>query len=188
MGEQPPVIVLLGPPGSGKGTQAERLEETLGFVSLSPGALLRAAREQGTELGRTAAEYIERGDLVPDGVVGDMMRAAIAKLDGRPVALDGFPRTVAQADALREILDACGRTLAGAILIDLRDEEVVERISHRHQGRADDAPETVRNRLRVYHDATEPLIAYYEERGLLRRVDGSGDPDAVEARVRDAID
>jgi adenylate kinase len=188
MPDQPPVIVLLGPPGSGKGTQAERLEEHPGFVPLSPGALLREARDRGTELGVTAAQYIDRGELVPDDIVAEMMRDAISGLDGRPIALDGFPRTVAQADALAGILDGVGRELAGAILIDLPDDEVVERISHRHQGRADDRPETVRNRLRIYHEATEPLVAYYDHRGLLRRVDGSGSVDDVETRVRGAID
>jgi adenylate kinase len=98
--------------------------------------------------------------------------------------LDGFPRSVPQADALAEVLQADGRDLSGAVLIDVPDDTVVERISSRGQGRSDDNPETVRERLRVYHAETAPLVAYYDERGLLRRVDGSGDPDAVYAQVR----
>lgn len=177
-------IVLLGPPGSGKGTQAERLREREGYTTLSTGDLLREARAAGTELGRRAAAYMERGELVPDTLIVDMIREVLAALDGRPVVLDGFPRTVPQADALDEALRERGRELAGVILVEIPDGIVVERISNRHQGRADDRPETVRERLVVYHRETEPLAAYYRERGLLRRVDGAGSPDEVEAALR----
>ena len=183
-----PVIVLLGPPGSGKGTQAERLRDESGFVTLSTGELLREARSDGSELGRKAAEYMDRGDLVPDEVMVQIVRDAIADLDGKPILLDGFPRTVAQADALKQELDDRGRELTDAVLIDVPDDEVVERISHRDQGRKDDTPATARERLRVYHDQTEPLVAYYAERGLLRRVDGAGAPDDVEAAIGAALD
>jgi adenylate kinase len=183
-----PTIVLLGPPGSGKGTQAERLRDKRGFAHLATGDLLREARDEGTELGRRAAEYMDRGELVPDEVIVEMMREAIAQLDGKPIVLDGFPRTVAQADALTGALESCGRELDAAILVDVPDDVVVERISHRGQGRADDRPETVKERVRVYHRDTEPLVDYYRERGLLRRVDGAQDPDAVEAGVTAAVD
>jgi adenylate kinase len=183
-----PTIALLGPPGSGKGTQAERLHDRLGFATLSTGDLLREARATGSELGRRAAEYMDRGDLVPDEVTVAMMRDAIAQLDGRPILLDGFPRTVAQADALADALRARGRDLTAAVHVDVPDDVVVDRISGRHQGRADDRPETVRERLRVYHRDTEPLVAYYDERGLLRRVDGAQDADAVETEIRAAIE
>jgi adenylate kinase len=178
-----PVIVLLGPPGSGKGTQAARL----GLTALATGDLLRAAIADGSELGQRAREFTDRGDLVPDDVVVEVIRDAIGPLDGAGVVLDGFPRTVAQADRLGALLAERDRELTAAVLIDIPDEQVVERISRRGQGRADDNPETVRNRLRVYHEATEPLIAYYDERGLLRRVDGAGDPDEVAGRVRAAV-
>jgi adenylate kinase len=179
-----PIVVLLGPPGSGKGTQAERLRDELGFVALSTGDLLREARAEGTDLGDRASEYMDRGDLVPDELIVEMVRDAIDGLDGRPILFDGFPRTVAQADALAAALEARGRTVTAAILVDVPDDVVVERISGRDQGREDDRPETVLERLRVYHRETEPLIAYYDERGLLRRVDGAQDADAVAAGVR----
>jgi adenylate kinase len=182
-----PTVVLLGPPGSGKGTQAERLRDELSFATLSTGDLLRAARAAGTELGRRAGEFMVRGELVPDELITGVVGEAIALLDGTPVLLDGYPRTVAQADALARALEARGRELTAAVFIDVPDDVVVERISARGQGREDDRPETVRERLRVYHRATEPLVAYYDENGLLRRVDGVGDADAIAAAIRDAI-
>jgi adenylate kinase len=180
-------VALLGPPGSGKGTQAARLREQLGFASLATGDLLRVARAAGTDLGRRASEYMDRGDLVPNELIVAMIRDAIASLDGKPILLDGFPRTLTQADALAAALEARGRELTAAILIEVPDEMVVERIGNRHQGREDDLPETVRERLRVYHRETEPLVAYYGDRGLLRRVDGAQDADIVEAGVRAAL-
>jgi adenylate kinase len=181
------IVALLGPPGSGKGTQAARLRDQLGFVSLATGDLLREARAAGTDLGRQAAEYMARGELVPNELIVAMIRDAIASLDRKSILLDGFPRTVMQADALAGALEARGRKLTAAILIDVPDEMVVERISGRRQGRDDDRPETVRERLRVYHRETEPLVAYYGDRGLLRRVDGAQHPDTVEAGVRAAL-
>ena len=182
-----PTVALLGPPGSGKGTQAERLRDRSGFTTLATGDLLREARAAGTDLGHRASEYMDRGDLVPDELIVAMMRDAIARADGEAILLDGFPRTVAQADALADALRDRGRELTAAVLVDVPDDVVVERISGRRQGRKDDQPETVRERLRVYHRETAPLVAYYDERGLLRRVDGSRDADAVAAAVRDAI-
>ena len=183
-----PVVVLLGPPGSGKGTQAKRLCEQLDFATLATGDLLREARAEETDLGRRASEYMDRGDLVPDELIVEVIREAITDLDGKPILLDGFPRTVAQADALGEALEARDRKLTAAILIDVPDEVVIERISGRDDAREDDGPETVKDRLRVYHGETEPLIAYYDERELLRRVDGDQDPDAVAPGIRDALD
>jgi adenylate kinase len=183
-----PTITLLGPPGSGKGTQAERLGEERGFVALATGDLLREARAAGTDLGRRASEYMDRGDLVPDDLIVAMIRDELDGLDDKPVLLDGFPRTVEQADALAGALEERGRTLAAAVLIDVLDAVVVERISRRHQDRDDDSPETVKERLRVYHRTTEPLVDYYSERGLLHRVDGEGDADAVSERIRATLD
>ena len=179
------VVILLGPPGSGKGTQAERLRDRLGFTWLSTGELLREAREEGSEIGRRAGEYMDRGSLVPDEVIDGVVRDAIARLDGEPVLLDGFPRTIQQADDLDAALGDRGRSVRHALLIDVPDDVVAERISRR--GRADDGPETVRSRLDVYHRQTEPLIERFEARGILRRVDGEGDPDDVAAGVREAL-
>jgi len=183
-----PTIALLGPPGSGKGTQAARLRDEAGFVTLSTGELLRQARAAGTELGGRVAGYMDAGDLVPDDVIVHVVCDAVGELAGRPVLLDGFPRTVGQADALGGVLGGQGRELRAAVLVDVPDDVVVERIMGRHQGRADDNPETVRERLRVYHHETEPLVAYYEERGLLRRVDGAQEPDAVAADIQAALE
>jgi adenylate kinase len=177
-------LVLFGPPGSGKGTQAARLRDDLSFRHLATGDLLRAARAEETELGRRAGEYMDRGDLVPDDVIVEMVREAIERAGDEAIVLDGYPRSVPQADALSDALDRQGRELTGAVLIDVPDDVVVERILGRRQGRSDDNPETVRERLRVYHGETAPLVGYYDERGLLRRVDGSGDPDAVYEQVR----
>jgi adenylate kinase len=180
-------VVLLGPPGSGKGTQAARLRDRLGFTELATGDLLRAAREHGTGVGRRAGEYMDRGDLVPDDLMVAMIGDALANLDGVPVLLDGYPRTVAQAEALEDTLGERRRELDAAILIDVPDELVVERIMGRRQGRTDDDPETVEERLHVYHRQTEPLVAYYEDRGLLWHVDGTQTPEDVEADVRAAL-
>jgi adenylate kinase len=169
-----PAIILLGPPGSGKGTQAERL----GHTTLSMGDLLRGARKDDSEL----ESYLQRGRLVPDEVVMRVFRDALDGAGDGPVLLDGFPRTVEQAEALEDLVG-----VRAVVLLDIPDDEVVERISHRDQGRSDDTPETARHRLEVYHEQTEPLVRFYEDRGLLRRVDGRGDPADVEAAVRSAI-
>jgi adenylate kinase len=174
------MIALLGPPGCGKGTQAERLRDELGFTWLSTGDLLREARAAGTELGRRAGEYMDRGELIPDDVIVNVVEDALAEVGDRPVVLDGFPRTVAQAEAL-------GRDLHAAILIHVADDEVVARIAGRGQGRQDDNPETVRERLRVYHDETEPLVEHYTKQGKLRSIDGAQSPDAVHDDVRAAL-
>jgi adenylate kinase len=183
-----PAIVLLGPPGSGKGTQAEQLTDELGFTVLSTGDLLRAARANGTELGRKAEQYMDRGDLVPDDLILAMIEQELEKLHGEPVLFDGFPRTVAQADALAEALGRRDRALTGVVQIDVPDDEVTVRILHRGQGREDDNPETVRERLHVYHGETEPLVRYYDERGLLRRVDGARNVDEVHDAIRAALE
>ncbi len=178
-------IILLGPPGSGKGTQAARLRDRLGFEALSTGDLLRAARADGSELGRRAGEHMDRGELVPDDLIVEAIERAIETLGEQPVVLDGFPRTVTQAQTLERVLGT--RRPDVVLLIDIPDEEVVRRIVNRRQGRSDDTAETARARLRVYHRQTEPLAAYYDERGLLRRVDGDRDADSVEDEIRAAL-
>jgi adenylate kinase len=207
-------LVLLGPPGSGKGTQGERLQEDFRLPYYATGDILRAAVRDQTELGREAEEYMERGDLVPDdviiGVISERIEGEEAQ-DG--FILDGFPRTTRQAEALDEELERLGRELTAAILIDVSDEEVMRRLAGRRtcteQGhifhvefdppkkegvcdicggrlvvRDDDKPEVIRNRLDQYHDKTEPLVDYYEARGILRRVDGERSSQEVADRIR----
>jgi adenylate kinase len=181
-------IVLLGPPGSGKGTQATRLRDELGLVTLVTGDLLRRARTEGTDLGRRAADYMQRGELVPDALVVDMISDAIAASGDAPILLDGFPRSVAQADALDDALEAQGRALTAVILIDVPDAVAADRISSRGEGRDDDRPETVRERLRVYHEETEPLVARYTARDLLLAIDGLRAPDQVNLEIRQALE
>jgi adenylate kinase len=207
-------LILLGPPGSGKGTQAERLQEDFRLPYYATGEILRAAVREGAELGNKAKAYMDRGDLVPDdvmvGVIADRISDAEAA-DG--FILDGFPRTTAQAEALDAKMEELGRQLTAAILIEVADSEVIRRLSGRRtcvkeghvfhieldppkndgicdicgarlEIRADDQPEVVRNRLAQYHEKTEPLVSYYEDRGILRRVDGSREPDEVNDRIR----
>jgi len=207
-------LVLLGPPGSGKGTQGERLQEDFRLPYYATGDILRTAVAEGSELGRTAKEYMDRGDLVPDeviiGVIAERVESDEAA-DG--FILDGFPRTVGQAEALGDEMETLGRTVTAAVLIDVSDEEVIRRLGGRrtcaknghifhvefdppkHEGvcdvcgsrlivRDDDKPEVIRHRLDTYREKTMPLIDYYEQRGVLKRVDGSLKPEEVGNRIR----
>jgi adenylate kinase len=207
-------LVLLGPPGAGKGTQAERLVADFGLPYYSTGIILRAAIEAESELGREAKEYVDKGELVPDDLV---CRVIEERLDSGEAddgfLLDGFPRTIGQAEMLEGALDSRGRLLTAVLLIEVGDDEVIRRLSGRRQcvknghvyhlefdppknegicdqdgsrlvQRDDDKPETIRKRLSVYHEQTAPLVDWYEERGLLRRFDGTRTPDEVHARIR----
>jgi adenylate kinase len=207
-------LILLGPPGSGKGTQGERLQADLRLPYYATGDILRAAVRDGTELGRAAKEYMDRGDLVPDELIIAMISERIESTEAADgFILDGFPRTATQADALDEEIHGLDRRLTAAILIGVPDDEVVRRLSGRRtcvkeghifhvefdppkkEGvcdvcggklvvRDDDKPEVVKNRLGQYHDKTEPLISYYEDKGILRRVDGVLEPEEVTERIR----
>jgi adenylate kinase len=205
-------LILLGPPGAGKGTQAARLREDFSLAYIATGDLLREHRDEGTELGREAEAYMSAGDLVPDGLVVKMIIDKIEDEGGDGFLLDGFPRNTAQADALDDALSGAGRRLTAALLVDAPDDVVIERITGRRQcsqghvyhvtydppkhagkcdqdgrpltQRDDDKPETVKRRLAVYHENTEPLIDYYEERGLLRRFDGTRDKTEVHDHIR----
>jgi adenylate kinase len=207
-------LVLLGPPGSGKGTQGERLQEDLDLPYYATGDILRAAVREGTPIGLEAKEYMDRGDLVPDDVIIGVIAERIASPEAsQGFILDGFPRTLPQAEALQARLDEISRRIAAVIQIDVPDEEIVRRLSGRRvcveadhvyhvdfnppekegvcdidgselEIREDDAPETVRNRLVQYHEKTAPLVDFYEGQALLDRVDGSRPPDEVAESIR----
>jgi adenylate kinase len=210
-------LILLGPPGSGKGTQGEKLQEDHHLPYYATGDILRAAVKEGTEVGKQAKEYMDRGDLVPDeviiGVIGERVQSEEAA-DG--FILDGFPRTVPQAEALDEEMNDLGRDITAVILIDVSEEEIIRRLSGRRTceaeghvfhvefnppkqegvcdvdgsklvARDDDKPEVIRNRLEQYESKTKPLVDYYEKKGILQKVDGARPPDEVEERIHAVI-
>jgi len=207
-------LILLGPPGSGKGTQGERLTEDFQLPYYATGDILRAAVREGTELGVEAREYMDRGDLVPDEVIVGVIAERIDDHEAEDgFILDGFPRTIPQAEALDAKMQELGRELTASVLIDVDDGEVVRRLGGRrtcvknghvfhvefdppkNEGvcdvdgsrleiREDDKPEVIRHRLEQYREKTEPLISYYEGVGILKRVDGARPPDEVSDRIR----
>ena len=172
-------LVLIGPPGVGKGTQAAQLRDEFGLAHIATGDLLRAHRGQGTELGRQAATYMSDGRLVPDGLVVAMVQERIR--ESPRFVLDGFPRSLAQAHALAEVLLVERRRLTAAVFVEAPDEIVIERIAGRDEGRDDDNAATVRRRLEVFHRSTAPVIAYYEALGILHRIDAARPIDEVYA-------
>ncbi|MEU4319030.1 adenylate kinase [Nocardia fluminea] len=177
-------VVLLGPPGAGKGTQAVLLSEKLGVPHISTGDLFRANISQQTALGREAQKYMDAGDLVPSDVTNRMVEARVGEPDAaNGFVLDGYPRTVDQADALKKILEHNGTTLDAVLCFVVAEDTVVERMLAR--GRADDTEDVIRNRLRVYREETEPLLEYYD--GLVVTVDGIGEVDEVNARALKAL-
>jgi adenylate kinase len=207
-------LIMMGPPGAGKGTQAERLVEDFDLPYYATGDILRAAVRDETELGNEAREYMDRGELVPDELISGVVMERVDSPEAEDgFLLDGFPRTVPQAELLEEMLDERGRQLTGVLAIELPDEEVIRRLSGRRicvaQGhvyhlefdppkdervcdedgseliqRDDDRPETVKRRLSVYYEQTAPLIDLYDQRGLLRRFDGTRSPDEVHSHIR----
>ena len=179
-------IGFLGPPGSGKGTQAKLLGKRLGLPAISTGDMLREAVRRETPLGLRARAIMEAGDLVPDEVVIGLIRERIATADAaRGFILDGFPRTVAQAQALDRLLEDSGSPLDAVVNLAVPEATLLERLIGRasQEGRSDDRPETIRERLRVYGEKNDPLVAFYESAGLLTRVDGLGAVDDVTARI-----
>jgi adenylate kinase len=179
-------IVFLGPPGSGKGTQAKLLGKRLGLPAISTGDMLREAVRRETPLGLRARAIMEAGELVPDEVVIGLIRERIATADAaRGFILDGFPRTVAQAQALDRLLEDSGSPLDAVVNLVVPEATLLERLIGRasQEGRSDDRPETIRERLRVYGEKNDPLVAFYERAGLLTRVDGLGAVDDVTARI-----
>jgi adenylate kinase len=214
-----PVVILLGPPGVGKGTQGVLLAEGAGLQHVSTGDLLRKHRKEGTELGRRAQPYMDRGELVPDELILDMVRGVLASLSqGEGVVFDGFPRTDVQAKSLGPVLAGLGRKVDPVIVLEAEDEVIVRRLGGRRscpscgavynvytnppmqEGRCDrcgstlvhredDRPETIRRRLQVYREETEPLIRYYQESSApVVFVNGDRGPEEVQADIRAALD
>ncbi len=182
----------MGPPGAGKGTQGELLARYMGIPRLSTGEMLREARANRTELGRRAQAYMDSGDLVPDEVVLDLVAEALDSTRSQEgFILDGFPRTIAQAEGLSEILEARSTPLDGVILLEVPEEELVRRLTGRSadESRTDDDPETVRRRLQVYQAETEPVIRWYAEQGVrLIAADGVGSIDDIQSGLRGLLD
>jgi adenylate kinase len=181
-------LILLGPPGAGKGTQAQRLVARHGIVQLSTGEMLRAAAAAGTPVGKRAKEIMDRGDLVPDDVMVEIIADRIARPDGvKGFILDGFPRTVAQAEALDTLLEKTDQNLDAVIEIKVDDTLLHQRIEGRAKetggARADDNAETLRKRLAVYWSQTKPVADYYSRKGMLKSIDGVGSVDDVAARI-----
>jgi adenylate kinase len=173
-------LLFLGPPGAGKGTQAQRLAETQELLHLSTGDLLRAEVAAGSELGKEAEAVMARGELVSDALVLAIVRSRLQGHSGGWL-LDGFPRNVAQADALAQLLDELGQQIELVVLMELDDAVLVQRLLSR--GRADDNEDVIRHRLEVYRQQTEPLIAYYRERNLLAPVEAAGTVDEIGERI-----
>jgi len=210
-------LVMLGPPGAGKGTQAALIAEKLGVPHVATGDLFREALKSETELGLTAKSYMERGELVPDEVTVAMVRERLQKPDSESgVVLDGFPRTIEQAEALKVLLAEQGEAIDAALFIDAAEDELVRRLSSRwtcrncqavynvisnpphEEGkcdicggelyqRADDVPETVRNRIRVYWQQTSPLVDYYQDQGLLITIKSEGGIERVQQKIQEAL-
>jgi adenylate kinase len=184
-------LLLIGPPGSGKGTQGERLAQRLGLEHIAAGDLLRAEVESQTPLGRQVAELIQRGDLVPDNIIIDLlMPKVLAAAHANGYLLDGFPRSVDQAVEARNLAEQVGASPDAVIYLDVPREELVRRIVARAEleGRADDNPTTVANRLEVFDEATRPLVDYYGNRGMLHVVDANMDEQAVTDQILAALD
>ena len=209
-------LVFLGPPGAGKGTQAQRISKKFGLKWISTGDMLRQAIKEGSELGKQAEKYMKKGELVPDEIVLGLLEQLLATLNNTGFILDGFPRTVPQAEKLDRVLEAKSLMLNGAVFIDVPDKEIIKRLSARRIcpncgavynmiynppkndekcdicgtpliKRDDDKPETIQKRLKVYRNHTAPLLDYYKTKGILIRIDGTGTLDEITARIEEAL-
>ena len=184
-------LILFGPPGAGKGTQANKISEGYVAAHISTGDMLRAAVKNGTELGTLAKSFMDKGELVPDDVIIGIIKDRIKEDDAKQgFMLDGFPRTIAQAEALSGMLESESETIDTVVSIEVKDEEIIERILERAkiEGREDDTEDVVRNRLNVYRNQTEPLKSYYQDAGVLAEVDGMGTIDEVFGRIKAVLD
>jgi len=183
-------ILILGAPGSGKGTQGQILAERLGLPKITTGDLLRKAMQDGTPLGLDAKKYYDEGKLVPDSIILNMIKDELVRPEAKDGAiLDGFPRTAAQAELVDRTLGERGQRLNHILLLDVTEEELVRRLRARAQveGRTDDSPEAVATRLQVYQRDTAPLIAHYAQRGIVHRVPGTGTVDEIAGEIKRII-
>jgi adenylate kinase len=183
-------LLLLGPPGAGKGTQAIRLVEKFGIPQISTGDMLRSAVAAGVEVGRQAQGFMDRGELVPDAIVIGVAGQRLSEDDAAMgFVLDGFPRTSAQAAALDELLTTMGTELERCVALVVDEDELVGRLLERAriEGRSDDNDETIRTRMKVYHEQTAPLVDYYRGRGILAEIDGSGSIEEIAKRIEEAL-
>jgi len=180
-------LVFLGPPGAGKGTQALRISGKYGIPHISTGDILRNAVKEGTELGKLAKSYMDKGELVPDDVIIGIMRERLNQSDVKEKGfiLDGFPRTLRQVEALEELLEEVSMPLDRVVYLNVDDEEIVKRLLLR--GRADDTEEVVRNRLKVYREQTAPLIDYYVQKCLLVEIYGVGEIEEITKKIEEAV-
>jgi adenylate kinase len=179
----------MGPPGSGKGTQAKRLVDEQGWVQLSTGDLFRDHVKRETPLGKTAKVYMDRGEYVPDEVTVGMVRDRVRQIPaGTRIVFDGFPRTVAQAEALDKLLAEFGRHVGAVVLLDVPRNEILDRLGKRAalEGRTDDTPEVIGKRFDVYEQQTRPVVEHYEGRKMVRRVNGVGPIEEIAKRLREA--
>jgi adenylate kinase len=189
-------IILLGPPGAGKGTQAQHLVETRNMMQLSTGDMLRAARTSGTAMGKIVADVMDRGELVTDEIVIGLIREKLQEGSEGGFIFDGFPRTLAQADALGELLAENGFALDAVVSLEVEDDILVQRVVNRakdaiaagKEARADDNEESMRTRLMEYYKKTSPLIGYYHAKGTLKGIDGLASIDEVQASLANALD
>ena len=184
-------IVIFGAPGSGKGTQSDKMIEKYGLNHISTGDVLRAEIKKGTELGKTAASYIDNGQLIPDDLMVSILASVYDSFeDCNGVIFDGFPRTIPQAEALKKMLDERGDKVAAMIELDVPEDELMKRLILRGQqsGRADDNEETIKKRLVVYHSQTQPLIEWYKQEGIHHHIDGLGELDRIFADICEVID
>ncbi len=185
-------IVIFGAPGSGKGTQSDKMIEKFGFEHISTGDVLRGEIKKGSELGKTAQEYINQGQLVPDQLIVDMLAKVYDEFgrDHKGVIFDGFPRTIPQAEALKAMLSERGDKVAAMIELDVPEDELMKRLLLRGQqsGRSDDNEETIRKRLDVYHSQTAPLIDWYEREGIRHHIDGLGELDRIFGDICRVVD
>ncbi len=185
-------IVIFGAPGSGKGTQSELIIKKYGLNHISTGDVLRAEIKNGTELGKTAKSYIDKGQLIPDDLMVSILASVYDSFgkDHKGVIFDGFPRTIAQAEALKQMLDKRGHKIAAMIELDVPEDELMTRLIKRgkESGRSDDNAETIKKRLDVYHNQTSPLIEWYKNEGVHNHINGLGELDRIFADICAVID